>query len=249
MQKSTSALSARAAGSILTENWAGATKVAKDIKEVVGTVKIPTWTNRADGFTSGMYLGVRLDGFPDCQTDSPMAGIIQATGGYNPWGDVARDNFLASWAWGDDSGGSSNQVDFPMLPGDEIKIGLYVLSPTSINGTVTNLRTGQTEYRIMGNQNNVCAGRADWVTGAYTSMGKPMPFTNFTEPVIWTDASATTAGGEAVNLEGSQLMDIDATWTKPLNGGLMTDCNLVSSSSLSCARLYPQAPADIAATN
>lgn len=229
------------------ENWSGATKAGTGINKIAGTVKVPDWRNRDDGWTSGMYLAVRIDGFPGCDKDSPLVSIWHASSPNGNQGDLRANNFRANWAWGDNSGGSENVLSFPLRVGDEVHMELIVLSPTVINGTIKNLNTGQETYRILTNYDGFCGQRANWIAATYLSMGRPMPFTDFLGNVTWTGASAATATGEILNLEGAQAMNIDQTWrsdptTGPVQGGLQTDCNIVDASSVTCKRLRPTPP-------
>ncbi|KAL8377150.1 hypothetical protein RB595_008023 [Gaeumannomyces hyphopodioides] len=240
-------LGKRAPGSIHMENWSGATKAGTGINKVSGTVTVPDWRNRDDGWTSGMYLAVRLDGIPGCDKDDAFVAIGHTTNKKGSNGDMLANNFRGRWGWGSDSGGSENVISFPLRVGDRVHMELIALSPTSINGTIKNLNTGQEVYRTMGNQGGFCGQTANWIAATYSSFGKPMPFTEFLGDVTWTGASAATASGGALNLEGAQPMDIDQTWeldptTGPVQGGLQTDCNIVGASSVTCKRLLPTPP-------
>lgn len=241
------ALDERAPDSIRLENWSGATKAGTGINKISGTVTVPDWVNRDDAWTSGMYLALRLDGLPGCYKDSPLVSIGHQTSRTGSNGDLRANNFRGRWSWGDYSGGSENVLSFPLRVGDKVQMELVVLSPISINGTIKNLNTGQEVYRTMGNEGGFCGQTANWVNGMYYTSVRPVPFTKFLGNVTWTGASATTAGGETLTLDGALPMDLEQTWeldptTGPVQGGLQTDCNIVSASSVTCKRLIPTIP-------
>ncbi|KLU89843.1 hypothetical protein MAPG_08812 [Magnaporthiopsis poae ATCC 64411] len=244
---SPSSLGAQAAGPLHFENWSGATRAGTGFNKIVGTVNVPDWRNRADGWDTGMYMAVRLDGFPGCGKDSPLASIGHVTSPRGSNGDMRANGFRASWSWGGYIGGSENILSFPLRVGDEVHMELIVLTPTKVNGTIKNLNTGQEVYRIMNNPDGFCGTTANWVVGTYSGLGRPRPLTEFFGNVTFTGASATTGAGETLNLAGAQAMVIDQTWmtdptTGPVQGGLQTDCNIVGDSSVTCKRLFPTPP-------
>lgn len=192
-----------------------------------------------------MYMGVRIDGLPGCSLDSPLVDIWQAVPPAEAQDPVAQ--FRGSWSWDLYNGGDENVLSFPIAVGDKIRMDLEVLSNgISVNGTITNLRTGQVVYRGMDNANGVCGYTANWIVGIYQNSLRPVPFTDFLDPVTWSDMSATTTSGEVLNMAGGQAMDIESPWLEnPVRGGLQTDCVIVDDTTVTCNRLWPEPPTSI----
>ncbi|KAL8289428.1 hypothetical protein RB597_001168 [Gaeumannomyces tritici] len=199
------------------ENQSGVTKAGTLIGNVAGTVTVPEFRTCDDGFTSGMYLAIRIDGVEPRWQDPVAVGIGHLASKTGSNGDLRANNFRADWRWGD-SGGSEN-----------------------------NLNTGQEVYRILSSPGGYCGSTANWIGGSYTRAARPIPFTEYLGAVTWTDVRAATAVGETLNLEGAETIDLDQSWKLdpslgPIQGGLQTDCNIFGASSFICKRLGPTPP-------
>ncbi|KAF6795044.1 peptidase A4 family protein [Colletotrichum musicola] len=217
-----------AAESIKTQNWAGASKSGNNITSVTTTVTVPGIRIDPDGWTTGMAIFAAIDGFYTCQAELLATGIVlSAIKGADPRG----NEFHAFWRWLPYSGGSNNQVNFPIKTGHKIRLSITVFSPYSAKGLIENLSTGQSDNRILSSNKPLCAVDASWVVGRYQSMGEWMRWADFVEPVTMTEVSATTGAGETLNLEGADLLDIED------EGRAFTSCKIDSSSSLSCAHV------------
>ncbi|KAF6807192.1 peptidase A4 family protein [Colletotrichum plurivorum] len=222
-----------AADSIKTQNWAGAYKSGNNITSVTTTVTVPSIRIDPDGWTTGMAIFAAIDGFYTCPAELLATGIVlSAIKGADPRG----NEFHAFWRWLPYSGGSNNQVNFPIKIGHKVRLSITVLSPYSAyrdtaRGLIENLSTGQSDERILGSNKPLCAVDASWVVGRYQSMGEWMRWADFVEPVTMTEVSATTGAGETLNLEGADLLDVED------EGRAFTSCKIESSSSLSCAHV------------
>ncbi|KAL8406529.1 hypothetical protein RB596_005118 [Gaeumannomyces avenae] len=228
------------------EYQSGVTEAGTLIDNVAGTITVPEFHTRDDGFTSGMYLAIRTDGVEPCCQD-PVVGIGHLASKTGSNGDLRANNFRASWQWGDSGGSEKKVLSFPLRAGDKVKMELVALTPFEFNGTIKNLNTGQEVYRILSSPGGYCGSTTNWIGGSYTRAARPIPFTEYLGAVTWTDVRAATAVGETLNFKGAETIDPDQSWELdpslgPIQGGLQTDCNIVGTSSFTCRRLVPTPP-------
>ncbi|VUC25198.1 unnamed protein product [Clonostachys rosea] len=212
---------------ITSENWAGASRSGTNITFSTATVTVPDFETDPDGWTTGLAIFAGLDGYFSSPDKLTLAGIIiAAVRGERQY------QFTALWRVFPDGGGSENEISFPIRAGHKIRLSLDRLSETRINGTVENLNTGQTVYRILDAPEPFPATDASWVVNRYTSMGEWMRWLDFTDPISFTDIKAVNGDGSTLNLESADLLDI-----VPSGQSAFTKCSIDGPSDLTC--LHP----------
>ncbi|CAH0032935.1 unnamed protein product [Clonostachys rhizophaga] len=212
---------------ITTENWAGASRAGTNITFSTATVTVPNFETDPDGWTTGLAIFAGLDGYFGSPDKLTLAGII-----ISAVREERQYQFTALWRVFPDGGGSENEISFPIRAGHKIRLSLSRLSETRINGTVENLNTGQTVYRILDAPEPFPATDASWVVNRYTSMGDWMRWLDFTDPIKFTDIKAVNGDGTTLSLDGADLLDI-----VPSGQSAFTKCSIDGPSDLTC--LHP----------
>lgn len=210
-----------------TYNWAGAVQSGTNFTDITTTVTIPTIYIDPNQWTTGLAIGVTLDGYTSCPGNFLFAGIIAAaTPGY-------QSDFQAIWKWsGGGTEGLENQVDFPLKAHHKVRISVVQHSATRYNATVENLTTGQAKWRWMENSTPLTGCTASWTVQDYMSMLEWMPFANFTTPIVFEETEAVQGSGAIASAEGAQVVYIERPET-----GLMTSCSIAAGGVVTCLRV------------